>query len=169
MQSLILLLAILAGGLPVQVFGQSLSQLAKQQGCTSTPVIVDGTDLYKCQTPSAMSYFSGPASGNGPSQGSRKSNAGNSKAPTPANFPRVNSTTQHGRDDVRKRVLSEELATETRMLAESEAGLKAGMLQLPDESPSNPKYLDRVAKLKQTVENHNRNIQALNRELDRLR
>src|SRR5258706_15498659 len=69
--------------------GQTLSQLAKQQGCTSTPVIVDGTDLYKCQTQSAMSYFSGPppaAAAPGPA---RKNGGGSARTPTPASFPRV--------------------------------------------------------------------------------
>src|SRR5450759_12705 len=64
MRSFLLCLAILFGGLAVPAFGQTLAQLVKQQGCTSAPVVVDGTDLYKCQTQSAMSYFSGPASGN---------------------------------------------------------------------------------------------------------
>lgn len=162
-------LAILFGGLVVPAFGQTLAQLAKQQGCTTAPVMVDGTELYKCQTPSAMSYFSGPASGNGAGLSSKKSPSSGSRTLTPANFPRVDGTMQRERDDVRKRVLTEELATETRMRAESEISLKSGAAPLPDETPTSPKYLDRMAKLRHTVDNHDRNIQALNKELDRLR
>lgn len=169
MRSLLFCLAILFGGLAVPASGQTLAQLAKQQGCTSAPVVVDGTDLYKCQTQSAMSYFSGPASANGPGQPPRRITPGGSKTPTPANFPRVDGTMQRERDDVRKRVLTEELATETRMLVESGNSLKTGSAPLPDETVTSPKYLDRMAKLRQTVDNHNRNIQALKQELDRLK
>ena len=70
---------------------------------------------------------------------------------------------------MRKRVLTEELATETRMRFESEQILKSGSVPAPDETVTSPKYLDRMARLKQTVDNHNKNIQALNKELDRLR
>ena len=34
-----------------------LEAASRAQGCTSPPVPVEGTDLYKCQTPGAMSYF----------------------------------------------------------------------------------------------------------------
>jgi len=36
---------------------------------------------------------------------------------------------------------------------------------MPDETVTSPKYIDRVAKLKQAVDNHSKNIQALNKEL----
>jgi hypothetical protein len=169
MRSVLFCLAILFGGLAFPASGQTLAQLAKQQGCTSAPVVVEGTDLYKCQTQSAMSYFSGPASAGSNAQSPGKKNPGSSRTPTPANFPRVDSNTQHERDDVRKRVLTEELATEVRMLVESEIGLKSGSAPFPDETVTSPKYLDRVSKLRQTVDNHNKNIQALNKELDRLK
>lgn len=35
----------------------TLAETAKQKGCVSTPIVVDGTDLYKCQTASIMNYF----------------------------------------------------------------------------------------------------------------
>jgi hypothetical protein len=157
--------------------GQTLSQLAKQQGCTSTPVVVEGTALYKCQTQSAMSYFSGPppaTSAPAPATtttttAARKNGVPVARAPAPANFPRVDQTTQRERDDVRKRVLTEELATEVRMMAESDLLLKQGSTPLPNETVTSPKYIDRVAKLKQAVDNHAKNIQALNRELERVR
>ena len=40
----------------------SLEALAVEQGCISAPISVDGTDLYKCQIPGAMSFFAGPSS-----------------------------------------------------------------------------------------------------------
>jgi len=150
----------------------TLAQIAKQQGCTSPPVVVDGTDLFKCQTQGAMSYFSGPPPERpaGPAA-ARKSSSGSSapRAATPANFPRVDSGTQRERDDVRKRVLTEELATENRMLTESQALLAQGSAPQAGETTTSPRYLDRVAKLKQTVDNHTKNIAALTRELERVR
>ena len=131
------------------------------------PVVVEGTELYKCQTQTAMSYFSGPPASSSPP--ARKIVGGNGKTPTPANFPRVDSNTQRERDDVRKRVLMEELATEIRLQRESEISLRSGSAPLSDETPVSPKYLDRMAKLRQTLDNHNKNIQALNKELDRLK
>lgn len=168
MRSLLYSLLFLGVGI-VPAFGQTLAQLAKQQGCTGAPIVVDGTELYKCQTQSAMSYFSGPPSVPNGSQVPRKIVNGASKAPTPANFPRVDNNTQRERDDVRKRVLTEELATEVRLLTESENTIKTGSTPLPDETLTSPKYQDRVAKLRQVVDNHHKNIQALNKELDRLR
>ena len=116
------LLAIVAGS----VSAQSLSALAKQQGCTATPVQVDGTELYKCQTQGAMSYFSGPPTGSGSAVTTKKAPFAGGKTATPASFPRVENHVQRERDDVRKRVLSEELATEVRMMVESEVAMKVG-------------------------------------------
>lgn len=164
MRYFIFCLAVVSGGLSFPSFGETLAQMAKQQNCTSAPIMVEGTDLYKCKTSTAMSYFSGPSSG----AAARKNTSG-SRTPTPANFPRVDGTMQRERDDVRKRVLTEELATEVRMQAESQSSLAAGSTPLPDETVTSPKYLDRLAKLRQTIDNHSRNIQALNKELDRLR
>src|SRR4051812_7644335 len=105
-------LAAVAAALPAAA--QTLSQLAKQQGCTNTPVVVEGTDLYKCQTQSAMSYCSGPPPVAAPPAAAprRAPGGGSARVATPANFPRVDTGTQRERDDVRKRVLTEELATE---------------------------------------------------------
>jgi len=52
--------------------GDSLETLAAEQGCIAAPIAVDGTDLYKCQIPGAMSFFAGPSS-------SRKLNEADSK------------------------------------------------------------------------------------------
>lgn len=168
MRSIFSILALLLVGLSLPATGQTLATLAKQQGCTSTPVVVQGTDLYKCKTEGAMSFFNVPGSaGNAPPRKNPLTSGG--RTATPANFPRVDGVMQRERDDVRKRVLKEELATEARLLAESESGLKSGSAPLADESYTSPKYLDRQAKLRQTVDHHTKNVQALNKELDRLR
>jgi len=162
---LFLPLAVLA----MPAAGQALANIARQQGCTSIPIVVDGTDLYKCQTQSGMSYFSGPPAAPAASGAGTRKSTGSARTPTPANFPRVEGGVQRERDDVRKRVLTEELATENRLMTESRAILNSSSSPLPDETVTSPKYLDRVAKLKQNVDSHTRNIEALNKELNRLR
>ena len=165
------IVAILAGALASgPSFAQSLAALAKQQGCTAPPIVVEGTELYKCQTNGFMSYFSGPPSGAQSAVPPKKANgAPPPKTASPATFPRVDSGTQRDRDDVRKRVLTEELATEVRLMVEAEVAMQSGSVPMPDESLTSPKYVDRQGKLKATIDNHNRNVQALNREIQRLK
>ena len=86
--------------------------------------------------------------------------------PTPGDFPRVDSGTQKGRDDVRRKVLGEELATEEQMLAESRAAYANGApVPLPEESANAEKYRERIARYRQAVQLHERNIEALKKEL----
>ena len=84
----------------------------------------------------------------------------------PANFPKVDNQTQKKRDDQRKQILQEELATEEKSLADSNTALKEGEAQrLGDEARNYPKYLDRIKRLKENVALHERNIEALKKEL----
>ncbi len=86
--------------------------------------------------------------------------------PTPAGFPRVDADTQRGRDDVRRRVLSEELATEEKLLAEARTSYANGApVPLPEEQANAERYRDRIGRLRQAVQLHERNIDALKKEL----
>ena len=74
---------------------------------------------------------------------------------TPTNFPKVDTNTQKSRDSVRRRILSEELTAEEKLLAEAQSTYRNGNPDpLPGEQPTNPKYIDRVKKLRQSVELH---------------
>jgi len=97
----------------------------------------------------------------------RAGNAASARAtPSPAGFPRVDSETQKGRDDVRRKVLTEELAAEEKLLAESRAAYADGApVPLPEERSDAEKYRQRIAKLRQSVALHEKNIQALRKEL----
>lgn len=84
----------------------------------------------------------------------------------PSDFPRVDNQTQKKRDDQRKQILLEELATEEKSLSDSKTALKEGEAQrLGDEARNYQKYLDRIKKLKDTVALHEKNIEALKKEL----
>src|SRR5580765_353675 len=138
-----LLVAFLGAGSASAV---TLSEKAKESGCVSKPVYVTG-EMYRCATQSgASSYFNVPGGGGGPLPGSA-SNGGSSqpvrsaKAATPSGFPRVDPDTQKGRDDVRRKVLSEELAAEEKLLAETRALYSDGAPPpLPEERSDAEKY-----------------------------
>ena len=149
----------------------TLSEKAKESGCVSKPVYVTG-EMYKCATQSgASSYFNVPGAGSSPLPGSATSQPVRSaKAATPAGFPRVDPDTQKGRDDVRRKVLSEELASEEKLLAESRALYADGAPPpLPEERTDAEKYRVRLARLKQNVSVHEKNVEALKKELAALK
>jgi hypothetical protein len=87
-------------------------------------------------------------------------------APSPQGFPRVDPDTQKGRDDVRRKVLNDELAAEEKLLAESRAAYAdGGPVPLPEERQDAEKYRARIARLRQSVTLHEKNIEALKKEL----
>ena len=144
--------------------GATLSQKAKESGCVNKPMWLAG-DTYRCATQSgAFSYFNVPGSDGTPAPGS--STASTPKAPTPASFPRVDPETQKGRDGVRRKVLAEELSSEEKLLAESRAAYADGAPPpLPEEKADAEKYRARIARLKQSVSVHEKNVEALKKEL----
>jgi hypothetical protein len=139
-------------------FAVTLNEKAKESGCVNKPVFVAG-DTYRCATQSGVaSYFNVPgASGGG---------GGSPKAPTPTGFPRVDPDTQKGRDNIRRKVLSDELATEEKLLTETRILYADGApVPLPEERADAEKYRMRIARLRQTVTVHEKNIEALKKEL----
>ena len=103
-------------------------------------------------------------SGAAPATGLTKS------APTPAGFPRVDVETQKGRDDVRRKVLSDELGSEEKLLAEARLAYADGApVPLPEERASAEKYRERISRLRQSVSVHEKNVEALKKELQTVR
>jgi len=87
-------------------------------------------------------------------------------ASTPPGFPRVAPDTQRGRDDVRRKVLTEELATEEKLLAEARTAYADGApAPLPEEKTDAERYRVRIGKLRQAVSVHERNVEALKKEI----
>ena len=84
---------------------------------------------------------------------------------TPSNFPKVDSSTQRKRDDVRRTVLETELATEQRNLADAHVAQQAGEKLRVNEKIDSVSWKTRVAKLKDAVKLHEDNVVALKREL----
>ena len=155
--------ASLLAGLVVacaQAGAVTLAEKAKESGCVNRPMWLAG-DTYRCATQSgAFSYFNVPGGNGGPAAGSTP------KAPTPATFPRVDAETQKGRDGVRRKVLTEELSAEEKLLAESRLAYADGAPPpLPEERADAEKYRARIGRLKQSVGVHEKNVEALKKEL----
>ena len=143
----------------------TLAEKAKESGCVNKPMWLAG-DTYRCATQSgAFSYFNVPGSNGAPAPGSSSSSS-SPRAPTPAAFPRVDPETQKGRDGVRRKVLAEELSAEEKLLAESRIAYADGApTPLPEEKADAEKYRVRIARLKQSVAVHEKNVEALKKEL----
>lgn len=93
-----------------------------------------------------------------PGQKSQQANATSS-------FPKVDGKTQKDRDDMRRRILEDELRAEERALSESQAALQEGEATRLGDERNYQKYLDRVQGLKDTVAQHEKNVEAIRREL----
>lgn len=91
-------------------------------------------------------------------------------------FPRVTSETQGRRDDTRRKILEDELATERQALEDARARLKEG--QDTPEVHKGPggqtfrdvtKYEAKVNALQEEVNSHEKNVEALQTELSNLK
>jgi len=87
--------------------------------------------------------------------------SGASANPTPAGFPRVQEDTQKARDGDRRLILEQELAGEQRNLEQAKKDLSE------QEALRGP--ADRLAPYRDRVGQHERNIQAIQKELSNLR
>jgi hypothetical protein len=155
--------AALTGG---EALGVTLAEKARESGCVNKPEVVDGT-MYRCLTKSGVSsYFNVPGAAPAPAPAGNASGRSSASTPTPAGFPRIDTATQKGRDDVRRKVLSDELAAEEKLLADARTTYADGApVPLPEERSSAEKYRERIARLRQAVNVHEKNVEALKKEL----
>jgi hypothetical protein len=149
---------------------QTLASKAKESGCIDKPKIVEGA-TYRCTTASGASAYFNVPDGND-ERAPRRAPVGSSAPATPTSqpsapgLPRVDAATQKGRDELRRKVLHDELATEEKLLLESRSAYANGAPPaLADEQKDPQRYADRIAKLRQSVHLHERNVEALRREL----
>lgn len=92
--------------------------------------------------------------------------AASKATPSPPGFPRIDAETQKGRDDMRRRVLADELSAEEKLLVEARAAYADGApTPLPEERADADKYRQRIARLRQSVGVHEKNIEALKKEI----
>jgi len=84
-------------------------------------------------------------------------------------FPTVDRDTQRKRDAGRRSILEDELATEEQNLQEARRQLEEQESIRMGNERNYQRYLDRVQPFREAVETHERNVQALQRELQTLR
>ncbi len=87
-------------------------------------------------------------------------------APSPAGFPKVDAATQKSRDDERRKILGDELGAEEKALAKAKQDLAQQESVRNGNERNYQKVLDRLQPYKDEVERHEKNIQALNKELN---
>jgi hypothetical protein len=95
--------------------------------------------------------------------------ASSSATPSPANFPRVDTSQQRARDDDRRAILNEELRAEEKKLAELQAVFKNGEPDRQGNERNYAKYQERVGQMRDDINRTERNIEALRREIANIR
>jgi hypothetical protein len=111
-----------------------------------------------------------PATSNGNGQNGASPPVRAAAPSAPPGFPRVDAETQKGRDDVRRKVLGDELASEEKALGEARTAYADGAPEpLPEERNDAEKYRQRIGRLRQSVALHERNIEAIRKELAAVR
>ncbi len=123
------------------------------------------TDVYKkgakrVDLPGAPTQL--PARGKAPRRASYTT-------PSPADFPRIDPGTQKRRDDIRRQVLQDEMSSERRNADEARRQMALGERLQPGERATDATYLDRVNKLRTTLQQHEQNITSIQRELANLK
>jgi hypothetical protein len=104
-----------------------------------------------------------------PATAGRVSPARPSATPTPAGFPRVDRETQTNRDNDRRRILENELASEQKMLDDAKRDLAAQESQRLGDERNYQRVLDRLDPFKKKVKQHEDNVAAIRREIANVR
>jgi hypothetical protein len=84
-------------------------------------------------------------------------------------FPKVDDKTQKKRDDERRRILETELANEQEQLEKAKQQLAEQESVRTGGERNYQKFLDRVQPFRDAVANHERNIEAIKREISNLK
>ncbi|MDB5815171.1 MAG: hypothetical protein JWM03_1916 [Rhodocyclales bacterium] len=92
-----------------------------------------------------------------------------SATPTPSSFPRVDDSTQRSRDNDRRRILEQELASEQGLLEDAQKELAAQEAVRNGDERNYQKFLDRVQPFRDKVKEHETNIAKLKTEINNLR
>ena len=90
-------------------------------------------------------------------------------APSPAGFPKVDGDTQKARDSDRRKILEQELAAEQKSLEQAKKDLAEQEAIRTGDERNYQRVLDRLQPFKDKVALHERNIEALQKEIRNLR
>ena len=153
-----LLLAILFTSLALPVAAQTIYKCTDEHGGT----LISNTKVNKnCKAVSSSPESSMPAP--------KARSSGAAANPSPAGFPRVQEDTQRARDTDRQRILEQEMAGEQRNLEQAKKELAEQEAIRNGDEKNYQRVLDRLQPYKDRVSQHERNIQAIQKELGKLR
>ena len=127
------------------------------------------TLLAQDQAVSSVPGGSGSAGAAVRNPGASAPQSGASSAPSPGGFPRVEPSVQKARDNDRRGILEKEMATEQKALEAAQKELAEQEAVRYGDERNYQKVLDRLQPYKDKVQMHERNIEALRRELANLR
>jgi hypothetical protein len=92
-----------------------------------------------------------------------------SKATMGSKFPSVDRETQRARDDARGKILEDEKGQEEKQLAEARAKLAEQEAIRTGNEKNYQRVLDRLKPYKEAVEQHEKNIAAIQKEIDNMK
>ncbi|MDD2741512.1 MAG: DUF4124 domain-containing protein [Rhodocyclaceae bacterium] len=152
------LFAMLVATLTFPVIAQTIYKCTDDNGGT----LISNTKVNKnCKVVS-----SSPES---PISAPKARSSGAAATPTPAGFPRIQEDTQKARDTDRQRILEQELASEQRNLEQARKDLVEQEAVRSGDEKNYQRVLDRLQPYKERVSQHERNIEAIQKELGKLR
>ena len=99
----------------------------------------------------------------------RPMSPGPAAAVSPASFPRVDTAQQRARDDDRREILNDELRIEQKKLADLRRDFNKGEPERQGNERNYAKYQERVASMRDEIGRTERNIEALQREISKIR
>ncbi len=91
------------------------------------------------------------------------------KPPPPINFPKVDSQTQRKRDQSRKQILDDELKAEVQSLDAAKNALREAEAVKLGADKNHQKYVERLQGFKEQVSLHEKNVDALKKEISGLK
>jgi len=87
----------------------------------------------------------------------------------PADFPKIDGSTQRARDNDRKQILQDEMTREEQKLATLKKDYSEGEAERQGSERNSPKSQERVASIKEAIERSEKNVEALKREMGKLK
>ena len=100
---------------------------------------------------------------------SKKTAVASKNASTPADFPKIDGSTQKSRDNDRKQILQDELRAEEKKLAELKKEFNNGEPERHGNEKNAVKYQERIEQMKEDIARTEKNLEALKRETANLK
>jgi len=86
-----------------------------------------------------------------------------------SNFPRVDGTTQRRRDTDRRRILEQELADEQKLLEQARKAMGIDEAGRSGNPGNDERILERIQPLREAIGTHEKNLEAIRRELSNVK